>query len=108
MGAMIDEQLPIALLRESREKKMSAIDALIELVEGAFPGKIPRVIGDPAAWVHCAFHTYRSGMADNDDGLPRLARIEHDFIAALVALNFDDQERQLRLALLAILAFQKA
>lgn len=105
MGAMIDEQLPIALLRESQEKKMSAIEALIELVEGASPGKMPRAISDPATWVHCAFYTYRSGMADNDDGLPRLARIEHDFNAALVALNFDDQERQLRQALLAILAF---
>ena len=105
MGAMIDEQLPIGLLRESQEKKTSAIEALIELVEGAAPGKVPRVIADPAAWVHCAFYTYRSGMADNDDGLPRLARIEHDFNAALVALNFDDQKRQLRKALLAILAF---
>ena len=105
MGAMIDEQLPIALLCESQEKKMSSIEALIELVEGGSPGKIPRALSDPAAWVHCAFYTYRSGMADNDDGLPRLARIEHDFIAALVALNFDDHMRQLRRAFLAILAF---
>lgn len=105
MGAVIDEQLPIALLRQSQEKKTSAVEALIELVEGAPPGKVSRVISDPAAWVHCAFYTYRSGMADNDDGLPRLARIEHDFMAALVALNFDDQKRQLRKALLAILAF---
>lgn len=105
MGAMIDEQLPIALVRESQEKKMSAINALIELVEGAPPGKVTSMINDPAAWVHCAFYTYRSGMADNDEGLPRLARIEHDFNAALVALNFDDQRRQLRKALVAILAF---
>ena len=105
MGAVIDELLPDALVRESQEKKASAISALIELVEGASPGKQPRAISDPAAWVQCAFYTYRSGMADNDDGLPRLARIEHDFNAALVALNFDDQKRQLRKALLAILAF---
>ena len=105
MGAVIDEQLSISLVRESQDKKMSAIEALIELVEGASPGRVARVISDPAAWVHCAFYTYRSGMADNDDGLPRLARIEHDFMAALVALNFDDQKRQLRRSLLAILAF---
>ena len=105
MGAVIDRLLPDALVRESQKKKASAINALIELVEGASPGKQPRAISDPAAWVQCAFYTYRSGMADNDDGLPRLARIEHDFIAALVALNFDDQKRQLRRALLAILAF---
>ena len=104
MGAVNEEQLPISLVRESQEKKSSAIEALIELVDGALPGKAPRVISDPAAWVHCAFYSYRSGMADNDGGLPRLARIEHDFIAALVALNFDDQKKQLRRALLAILA----
>lgn len=105
MGAVIDELMPDALERECQEKKASAINALIELVEGASPGKIPRVISDPAAWVHCAFYTYRSGMADNDDGLSRLARIEHDFIAALAALNFDDQKRQLRRALVAVMAF---
>ena len=105
MGAVIDRLLPDALERESQEKKASAINALIELVEGASPGKVPRVICDPAGWVSCEFYTYRSGMADNDEGLPRLARIEHDFNAALVALNFDDQKRQLRRALLAILAF---
>ncbi|WP_309723161.1 hypothetical protein [Armatimonas sp.] len=55
--------------------------------------------------MHTAFYTYHSGMTDDDPHLPRLARIEHDFIAALVALNFDDQKRQLRQALNAIRAF---
>ena len=105
MVIVIDERLPDGLERASQEKKASAIEALVELVEGGSPGKILHVISDPAAWVHCAFYTYRSGMADNDDDLPRLARIEHDFNAALVALNFDDQKRQLRQALLAILSF---
>lgn len=103
--AVIDELSPDALLRENREKRVSAVKALVELVEGAPPGEHPRAIPDAAAWVHTAFYTYRSAMADNDVDLPRLARIEHDFIAALVALNFDDQKRQLRRALLAILAF---
>ncbi len=107
MAAVIDELSPDALMRESLEKKVSAIKALVELVEGSSPGKKPHVISDAAAWVHTAFYTYRSGMADNDADLPRLARIEHDFIAALVALNFDDQKRLLRQALLAILAFPK-
>ena len=103
--AVIDELSPDALLKESQEKWVSAVKALIELVEGAAPGEKPHVITDAAAWVHTAFYTYRSAMADNDADLPRLARIEHDFIAALVALNFDDQKRQLRRALVAILAF---
>ena len=58
--------------------------------------------------MHTTFYTYRSAMADNDPALPRLACIEHDFIAALVALNFDDHRRQLRRAQVAILAFPKA
>ena len=103
--AVIDELSPDALLRENREKRVSAVKALVELVEGGQPGEKPRLINDAAAWVHTAFYTYRSSMADNDVDLPRLARIEHDFIAALVALNFDDQKRQLRRALLAILIF---
>ncbi len=107
MVAVIDELSPEAAIRESRETKVSAIKALVELVEGAPPGAKAHVIKDAAAWVHTAFYTYRAGMADNDADLPRLARIEHDFIAALVALNFDDQKRQLRQALLAILAFPR-
>lgn len=105
MRAAVYESLSNAMERGAQAKKLSAIDALIELVDGAVPGKKPREISDPAAWVHCAFDTYRSGMEDNDAGLHRLARIEHDFIAALEALNFDDQKRQLRRALLAVLAF---
>lgn len=105
MYAAIDESLPESMAWASQAKKISAIEALIELVDGAAPGKPPREINTPAAWVHCAFDTYRSGMDDNDNGLHRLARIEHDFIAALEALNFDDQKRQLRRALLAVLAF---
>ena len=105
--AVIDELSPDAIMRERQEKKVSAIKALVELVEGATPREKPHVISDAAAWVHTAFYTYRSGMADNDADLPRLARIEHDFIAALVALNFDDQKWQLRQALLAMMAFPK-
>ena len=105
--AVIDELSPDTLVRESQEKKVSAIKALVELVEGSPPGEKSHVISDAAVWVHTAFYTYRSGMADNDAHLPRLGRIEHDFIAALVALNFDDQKQQLRQALLAILAFPK-
>ena len=105
MVAMIDKLSPDDLLRENQEKRVSAVKALVELVEGSPPGAKSHVITDAAAWVHTAFYTYRSAMADNDFDLPRLARIEHDFIAALVALNFDDQKRQLRRALLAILIF---
>lgn len=105
--AVIEELSPEALARENRDKKVSAVNALMQLVEAPVPdGKSP-VISDAAAWVHTAFYTYRSAMADNDPGPPRLARIEHDFIAALVALNFDDQQRQLRQALLAIVAFPR-
>ena len=105
---VIDTLSPTALARESLEKKVSAIKALVQLVESSEPvGKTP-LIRDAAAWVHTAFYTYRSAMADNDPALPRLARIEHDFIAAMVALNFDDQRRQLRRAQVAILAFPKA
>ena len=103
--AVIDDLSPAALVRENREKKASAVQALVQLIEEPMPAGTPPVITDAAAWVHTAFYTYRSAMADNDPELPRLARIEHDFIAALVALNFDDQRRQLRQALLAILAF---
>lgn len=106
--AVIDELSPDALARENRDKKVSAVIALVQLVEAPVPVGKPPVISDAAAWVHTAFYTYRSAMADNDPDLPRLARIEHDFIAALVALNFDDQQRQLRQALLAMLAFPKA
>jgi len=102
---VFDDLSPAALARENLEKKASAIKALMQLVEGSDPvGKAP-LIRDAAAWVHTAFYTYRSAIADNDPTLPRLARIEHDFMAALVALNFDDQWRQLRRALVAILAF---
>ena len=105
--AVIDELSPDSLARENRDTKLSAINALAQLVEVSQPVSKPPVISDAAAWVHTAFYTYRSAMADNDPELPRLARIEHDFIAALVALNFDDQQRQLRQAVLAILAFPK-
>ena len=105
MYAGIDDPLPESMVWAIQAKKTSAIEALIELVDGAAPGKPPREISNPAAWVHCAFDTYRSGMDDNDTGLHRLARLEHEFIAALEALNFDDQKRQLRRALLAVLAF---
>lgn len=107
MIAEIGERSPDVLLRQRPEKKVAAVKALVELVQGAAPGEKPRVITDAAVWVHTAFDTYRSAMADNDADLPRLARIEHDFIAALMALNFDDQTRQLRRALLAIVSFPR-
>lgn len=47
-------------------------------------------------------------MRDNDPSLHRLARIEHDFIAALGALNFGDQARQLRQAFKDIQSFHFA
>ena len=105
--ALIDQLSPKALARENRETKASAVTALMQLVEAPGADGTLVVIKDAAAWVHTAFYTYRSALADNDPGLFRLARIEHDFIAALVALNFDDQRRQLRQALLAILAFPR-
>ena len=105
MMAVIEEVSVARVTRERLESKASAIAALVELVEGPPSDEKPRVIHDAAAWVHTALYTYRSAMADNDSDLPRLARIEHDFIAALGALNFDDQKRQLRQALRAIQAF---
>ena len=108
MLAVIDEVSPEDWAQECLEKKVSAVVALVELVDGPSPDKKPHVISDAAAWVHTAFYTYRSGMSDDDPYLSRLARIEHDFIAALVALNFDDQKRQLRQALKAIRAFPGA
>ena len=105
--ALIDQLSLEALASENRHTVALAVNALMQLVEAPGADGPLVVIKDAAAWVHTAFYTYRSAMADNDPGLPRLARIEHDFIAALVALNFDDQQRQLRQALLAILAFPK-
>lgn len=78
--------------------------ALAELIEGPTPGQ-PDRISEPAIWVHAAFYTYRSGMDDNDPRLPQLALIEYQFIAALGAMNFDDQMRQLHRAVKAIRAF---
>jgi len=82
---------------DGMEKKLAAVNALRLLVEG--PGaKEADPVRDGRTWVHIAFHTYRMGMPDNHPGILPLARIEHDFIAALSALNFDDQTRQLRQA----------
>ena len=103
--AVIDEVSPETLWRECQEKKAAAVAALTELVDGPGSRRTPLTIADPAAWVHRSFYLFRSAMADNDPDLPRLARIEHDFIAAIGALNFDDQKRQLRLVLQAIEAF---
>jgi hypothetical protein len=88
------------------EKRASAVAALAELVEGPTPGQLD-LIGEPAIWVHTAFYTYRCGMDDKDPRLPHLAFIEHQFIAALGAMNFDDQMRQLHRALKAIRAFHR-
>lgn len=89
---------------DGMEKKLSAVNALRILVEGPGVGKSDPV-GDASEWVHTAFHTYRSGMPDNCPDIYPLARIEHDFIAALGALNFDDQSRQLRQAFTAMQLF---
>ena len=105
MGAL-KESLLVDWFSEAEEAQESAVNALIELVEGPMPGR-PDPVRDPAIWVHTAFYTYRSGMDDNDPTLPYLARIEHDFIAALGALNFGDQMRQLHQALKAMRAFHR-
>lgn len=89
----------------SVENQASAV-ALVELVEGPTPGQTD-LISEPAIWVHTAFYTYRSGMDDNDPRLPHLAFIEHQFIAALGAMNFGDQMRQLHQALRAIRTFHR-
>jgi uncharacterized protein involved in propanediol utilization len=88
------------------EKQAAAVAALAELIEGPTPGQ-PDLISEPAIWVHTAFYSYRSGMDDNDPRLPHLAFIEHQFIAALGAMNFDDQMRQLHRAVKAIRAFHR-
>ncbi|RYD70752.1 MAG: hypothetical protein EOP84_26155 [Verrucomicrobiaceae bacterium] len=89
---------------DSMEKKLQAVNALRLLVEGPAAGK-PDPVGDATTWVHIAFHTYRNAMPDNHPALHPLARIEHDFIAALGALNFDDQTRQLRQAFQSLQMF---
>ncbi|TXH47360.1 MAG: hypothetical protein E6Q92_00695 [Burkholderiaceae bacterium] len=86
------------------EKKLSALNALRLLVEGPGAGRADPV-RDPKTWVRSAFYSYRSGMPDNHSGIPALARIEHDFVAALEALNFGDQTRQLRQAFSALQRF---
>ncbi len=89
------------------ETKLSAVNALRLLVDGPGPGK-PDPVTDAQVWVHSAFDTYRSAMPDNHPTSHDLARIEHDFIAALCALNFDDQMRQMRLAFKAMQSFHHA
>jgi hypothetical protein len=105
--AMIETASPEDRAVDGYQAKLSAVYALVQLVDGPAPGQ-PDPVKDARAWVHTAFHTYRRGMGDNDATLPHLARIEYDFIAALVALNFDDQRRQLRSALTAIRSFHRA
>lgn len=89
---------------DSMEKKLQAVNALRVLVEGPGAGK-PDPVQDAMTWVHTAFHAYRDAMPDNHPGIHPLARIEHDFIAALGALNFGDQRRQLRQAFKALQLF---
>lgn len=86
------------------ERKLSGVNALSLLIEGPAAGK-PDPVEDAGTWVRRAFHTYRSRMPDNQPGIHPLARIEHDFMAALGALNFDDQTRQLRQAFSALQRF---
>ena len=99
---MTDEPLSDEAEHARYVVKLGAIVDLEELVNGPKTGEMPVHIPDAALFVHQAFRQYRSGMDDNDPYLPRVARIEHDFIAALGALNFDDQKKQLRKALKAI------
>ena len=89
---------------DGMEKKVAGMKALRLLVEGPGSGNADPVT-DAKAWVHTAFHTYRSGMPNNHPDMYPLARIEHDFVAALGALNFDDQSRQLRQAFTAMQLF---
>jgi hypothetical protein len=89
---------------DSMEKKLQAVNALRLLVEGPGVGK-PDPVKNAQTWVHTAFHTYRCAMPDNHPAANDLARIEHDFVAALGALNFDDQTRQLRQAFKALQLF---
>ena len=84
---VIDELPPGALAHDDREKKASAIKALLQLVEGPGPiGKLP-VISDAAAWVHTAFYTYRSAMADNDPALPQLFNRRIEFCLQAQAVH---------------------
>jgi hypothetical protein len=92
---------------DGMEKKLSAVNALRLLIEGPVAGKSDPV-RDANAWVHTAFHNYRSAMPDNHPAAPVLARIEYDFIAALGALNFDDQAKRLRQAFMAMQLFHHA
>lgn len=71
------------------EEKIAPVATLVQLVEPT-PGN-PDPIMDAKALMHTTFHTFRSGMRDNDPSLHRLARIEHDCAAVLGALNFGDQ-----------------
>lgn len=100
-----DELLQSEAKPASAKVGSDAVLALAELVDGPLPGQEPRAIPDPEDWVHRAFYWYRSALVDDSPHLPRLARIEFDFIAALGALNFDDQKKQLRRALEAIRSF---
>jgi hypothetical protein len=105
MGAL-KESLFADWLDANSEKQAAAVAALAELIEGPTPGQLDR-FREPATWVLTAFYTYRSGMDDNDPRLPDLALIEYQFIAALGAMNFDEQTRQLNRAVKAILAFNR-
>lgn len=80
MLAVIDKVSPEDWAQECFEKKVSAVNALVELVDGPSLDEKPHLIIDAAAWVHIAFYTYRSGMSDDDPYLSLLARIEHDVI----------------------------
>ena len=103
---MFDELSPDEWLY-AMERKLAGVNALRLLVEGPGEGK-PDPVKDARAWVHCTFEVYRSGMPDNHPAAHELARIEHDSIAALYALNFDDQTRQLRLAFKDMQSFHHA
>lgn len=86
------------------ERKLAAVNALRILVEGPGVGT-SNPINDPEDWVHRAFQTYRSGMPDNHPSSYELARLEHEIIAALSAMNFDNQGKQLLIAFKAMESF---
>lgn len=103
---MLAEQSPDEWLY-AMERRLAGVNALRLLVEGPGEGK-PDPVKDAKGWVHLAFKFYRSGMPDNHPSEHELARIEHDFVAALGALNFDDQTRQLRAAFKAMQVYHQS
>ncbi|MEO6300580.1 MAG: hypothetical protein ABIO62_13240 [Paracoccaceae bacterium] len=102
---MADDRVLARWLQEQTQKRLRAVGYLIELVNGPLEGERPTEITDPISFVHQAFDLYRAGLPDNDMCISDLARVEHDFIAALCALSYDAQRKQLRAALKTMKVF---